>query len=240
MENKINIYLCDDNQIFINKIENEIQHILSGKCFYEIKSFDNGRDLINGWNTKEADVVFLDIDMPGMTGFDVAEQLQKMNKNVTIVFITSHEDKVYQSWDFQPFWFVRKSHLEDLKKVFTRLISKLDEEKREDSFQLIVHNKILEIKVNEAMLLHADKHYVVIKNIDGKDVQVRCKISDIEEQLSQVHFIRIQKGMIVNCRYISKITSRDVILNNGDKIHISRDRLKDVKDAFQEFIRSRM
>ena len=237
---KISIYLCDDNQIFIEKIENAIQHILSDKCLYELKSFDNGIALIDVWNEKEADVVFLDIDMPDMTGFDVAEKLQEMNKNVIIIFITSYEDKVYQSWDFQPFWFVRKSHLEDLEKVFLKLISKIDEEKRETSFQLIVADKATEININEIEYIYAEKHYVVFKNVVGEDIKIRCKISDIEEQLYNVHFIRIQKGVIVNCRCISKITSRDVILDNGDKIHISRDRLENARNAFQEFIRSRM
>ena len=59
--------------------------------------------------------------MPELDGFEVAEKLQSSKKNALIIFITSHEDKVYQSWKYQPFWFVRKSHMEDLNVVFPLL-----------------------------------------------------------------------------------------------------------------------
>lgn len=240
MKNELSIYLCDDNRIFTEEISENIARILKNKRKYELTLFDNGRELINKWSQRFSDVVFLDIDMPDLDGFEVAEKLQKSRKNALIIFVTSHEDKVYQSWKYQPFWFVRKSHIEDLDVVLPRLLTKIDAEYEKDRnlFNLQCENSVIEIDINLVMYIESFKHDVFIHYKNDKQ-QVRCKISNAEEQLLPLNIIRVQNGFLVNCRFISKITSREVILTNGYKIHLSRDRINVVKEQFQRFLRSR-
>ena len=240
MKNELSIYLCDDNPIFTEEISENIARILNNKRKYDLTLFDNGRDLINKWNQYFSDVVFLDIDMPDLEGFEVAEKLQKSKKNALIIFVTSHEDKVYQSWKYQPFWFVRKSHIEDLDVVLPRLLSKIDAEyeKERNIFNLQGENCVVELDINSLMYIESFKHNIIIYNKDDKQ-QVRCKISEAENQLLPLNIIRVQNGVLVNCRFISKVTSRDVILTNGYSIHLSRDRINFVKGEFQRFLRSR-
>lgn len=240
MKNRMIIYLCDDNQSFVDDIANRVNMILSKDREFEIVKFTNGRSLISQWNKEFADVVFLDIDMPELDGFEVAEKLQSSKKNALIIFITSHEDKVYQSWKYQPFWFVRKSHMEDLNVVFPRLLAKIDAEyeKENNFFNLHGENSVVELDINSLMYIESYRHNIII-HYKNNNQEVRCKISNAEEQLLGKNIIRVQKGFLVNCRFISKITSRDVILTNGYSIHLSRDRLSFVKDEFQRFLRSR-
>lgn len=241
MKDKIEIYICDDNPNFIDEITQITQSLVGKNRTLTIKTFNDGRKLIVQWNKKFADVVFLDIDMPSITGFEVAEELQKSKRDAIIIFITSHEDKVYQSWEFQPFWFVRKSHLNDLDKVFPRLLLKIDSEneKEKHSFNLVAETKVVALDINSVKYIQALKHYILIKYINGEQVKIRCKISDAEEQLKPLYFIRIQTSALVNCRFIAKITSRDVILTDGESLHVNREKLDNVKDEFQKFIRSR-
>jgi len=125
MKKEVQIYICDDNQFFLEEIEQRTRLLIGKNRFLNIQTFNTGRELIKSWNEAFADVVFLDIDMPELNGFEVAERLQKIKKNVLIIFITSHEDKVYQSWKYQPFWFVRKSHIDDLDVCFRAFLQKL-------------------------------------------------------------------------------------------------------------------
>ena len=240
MKNKIITYLCDDNKSFVDDIAKRIKTILSNDREVEIVKFIDGKSLILQWNKQFADVVFLDIDMPELDGFEVAEKLQSSKKNALIIFITSHEDKVYQSWKYQPFWFVRKSHMEDLNVVFPRLLAKIDAEyeKENNFFNLYGENSVVELDINSLMYIESYRHNIII-HYKNNNQEVRCKISNAEEQLLGKNIIRVQKGFLVNCRFISKITSRDVILTNGYSIHLSRDRLSFVKDEFQRFLRSR-
>lgn len=240
MKNKIIVYLCDDNQTFVEDIANRIKSILSIDREFEIVKFTDGQSLISQWSKQFADVVFLDIDMPGISGFEVAEKLQSSKKNALIIFVTSHEDMVYQSWKYQPFWFVRKSHMEDLNVVLPRLLVKVDAEyeKQNNFFNLRGENCVVELDINSLMYIESFKHNIIIYN-KNDNKQVRCKISDAEKQLFPLNIVRVQNGVLVNCRFISKITSREVILTNGYSINLSRDRISFVKDEFQRFLRSR-
>lgn len=240
MKKEINIYLCDDNRFFAEKICENIARILNNKREYKLTIFDNGRELINMWKQKFSDAVFLDIDMPELDGFEVAEMLQDSRKNALIIFVTNHEDKVYQSWKYQPFWFVRKSHMEDLDIVLPRLLAKIDAqyEKEGNFFNLQCENFVVEIDINLLMYIESFKHDIIIHYKDKKQ-QIRCKISNAEEQLSFLNIIRVQNGFLVNCRFVSKITSREVILTNGYKINLSRDRINYAREEFQRFLRSR-
>lgn len=241
MDNRISIYLCDDDKTSIEKIKSEINRLLGKKRSYEITEFENGRDLIRQWNTAFADVVFLDIDMPEISGFETASILQKGKPDTLIIFVTSHEDQVYHSWVFQPFWFVRKSHIDDLEIVLPRLLSKIDteREKKKCLFHLAAENCIAELDINSLIYIESFRHDIIIYDKNKEPLRLRCRISDAEKQLCPLHIIRIQNGILVNCRFISKITSRDVILTDGKKLYLSRNRIDYVKDKFQEFVRSR-
>ncbi len=241
MKDNITIYLCDDNCIFADRIRKEIDRILGKKRNYNICFFQTGRDLINQWNKAFADVVFLDIDMPEMSGFEVAANLQKSKEDTIIIFVTSYEDKVYQSWVYQPFWFVRKSHIDDLEIVLPRLLTKIDAEyeKNKNIFNLRGESCVIELDINAVTYIESFRHDIIINYKNAKQSQLRCKISDAEAQLLPLYIIRVQRGILVNCRYISKVTSREVILTDGKKIHLNRERINYVKDLFQQFVRSR-
>ena len=100
MKNNLIFYICDDNIDFAQKIKQEIKKITINKRTCEICIFDNGRELIKKWDSQIADAVFLDIDMPEINGFELAEQIQKRKEDAYIIFITNHEDKVYQSYEY--------------------------------------------------------------------------------------------------------------------------------------------
>lgn len=241
MKDEIKIYICDDDKTFVDEIVCRLNLLFDRHRTYDVQTFNDGKALITQWNKEFADVVFLDIDMPSITGFEVCEELQKSKRDAVIIFVTSHEDKVYQSWEFQPFWFVRKSNLSDLNKVFPKLLVKIDSEheKEKHIFNLIAETKTVQLDINAVKYIQAFKHYILIKCINGEHTKIRCKISDAEKQLQDLYFVRIQNSVVVNCRFISKITSRDVILTDGESIHINREKIDFVKDEFQRFIRSR-
>ncbi len=236
------VAICDDERLYTDVIS---------KCLYKtcrehneeckIVTCKNGKELIEVFKKEKFDAVFLDIDMPVMSGFECAKKLQEIKKNVIIIFVTNYDDMVYQSWDYQPFWFVRKSHLQDLEVVLPRLFVKIQTERENENpyFNISCENKIIEININEVKYIASYKHDVIIHYRNKSTTQTRCKISEIEKQLSPIYFIRIQNGIVVNSRFISKITSRDVILLDGESIHIGREKVEHVKNEFQKYIRSR-
>jgi len=195
--------------VFLTTMERQLHYYLENTRLYDISFFKSGRELIRRWNEQFADVVLLDVDMPGLDGFDIASQLIESNKDVIIIFVTNHDDLVYQVWDYKPFWCFLKTDA-----------------------------RVFEIDINTLVSIESSQHNLIMKDVFGNETTFRCKIAYAEEQLLPYYILRIQKGILVNCRFIAKVTSRNVILSNGHSFKIGRDRVDDVRKQFQNYMRS--
>lgn len=240
MKDNILLYICDDNVEFANMLKKEIALLMGNERSFETHVLYSGAELLDRFDKRFPDAVLLDIDMPGMDGFEVASSLQKRKENILILFVTSHEDKVYQTYDYHPFWFVRKSHLRDLKTIFPKLLKKIDTEslKERHTCNLQTVGKTVEIDLNTLLYIESYKNDIIIHDKVLGERRLRCKLADAEKQLYPMKIIRVQYGILVNLRFVSKITSREVILTDGTSIGLGRSKTDFVKHEYQTFVRS--
>ena len=104
------IAVCDDNTVLLPKLKEIIYDSFSVYTDeFEILIYSSGTLLLNAHKQEPFQIIFLDIDMPKISGFDVAKTLRDDFSNCFIIFITSHSELVYESMDFQPFHFIRKN-----------------------------------------------------------------------------------------------------------------------------------
>ena len=105
----IRVVICDDNIVFMNHFKDIVESSLSTyNDDFQISTVSNGNLLLAKHMESEFDIIFLDIDMPDISGFDVAKVLRDNNSRCFLIFITNHSELVYESMDFQPFNFIRK------------------------------------------------------------------------------------------------------------------------------------
>lgn len=236
------IAICDDERIYIDTISfylNKISSKNNKKC--DIITCQRGEALIDLCGKEKIDAVFLDISMPGINGFETAEQLLKIRKNLIIVFVSSKESMVFSSYEYKPFWFVPKSQIAMLEIVINKLFEKLDAESTENTLVTInvENNKVIEINLKELAYFKTDDHYIQLAMKDKTySISYRNKIDNIEEQLSKYWFVRIHNRYLVNCRLISGIENNLCKLINGEEIPISRAKMQQTKEVFQNYLRS--
>lgn len=174
------------------------------------------------------DLVFLDIDMPGMSGLEFAKE--NKHNALSIVFVTNRDDLVFEAYNTtNTLGFVRKSDLEeDLLLVFDRL-------KRESQSTMYLTVKsgseLKRIRYSEVFYVEKLAHNVILYTVAG-DISMRKTITETEELLNGHGFVRTHVGYIVNMEYIKLINSNEVILTNGKTAPISRRNVKFVKDEF--------
>lgn len=239
MRNGTTFYICDDCLGFAEKLKKTIDTYSAKDRENEIKVFDSAKALLFAFREKMADAVFLDIDMPQMSGFEAAEALQGIKEDIPIVFVTGYDDKVYQSYEYQPFWFIRKSHIDDVGAILPRLFKKLDAmaEQKRQTVNLKTENSVIEVDIGSLLYIEGMKNNIIIHDRVSGDKTVRCKMGSAEKQLSSHGAARIQRGILVNLRCISKITSREVILTDGTHLGLSRLKAEAVKEQYHDFIR---
>ena len=104
------VFICDDEPEMLQRLLASVKGIWKDS---EVRVFSDGSDLQDALQKADVcDILLLDIDMPGLTGLDIARNLSGMQKRPLLAFVTSHDELVYDSLQFHPFGFVRKNHMD--------------------------------------------------------------------------------------------------------------------------------
>lgn len=127
--------ICDDEPTILDYLYTHISKEFKRQgTDTHIDKFTSGKDFLNAHKAEPYDVVFLDIDMPVISGFDVAEKIS-VSEHTLIIFVTTHDELVFSSLKFQPFRFIRKTHInnelsETLSAVIERITKSITEKKK--------------------------------------------------------------------------------------------------------------
>ena len=219
------IAIVDDNLIFAQSFKNRF-----------VNMYNNTIKALDIFTTAERfleagckyDVVFLDIDMPGMSGLELAKQYNE--KMFSIVFVTNRDDLVFEAYNTtNTLGFVRKSNVEeDLPLVLDRLYRE-----SQSTMYLAVKSgsELMRVRYSEILYIEKLSHNVILHTLTD-DISMRKTITETEELLNGCGFVRTHTGYIVNMEYIKLINSKEVILANGKTVPISRQNVRFVKDEF--------
>lgn len=225
--------VCDDDRIMVEYISDKLRE------YYEectISKYEDGKSLLADSCKQLFDALFLDIDMPGMDGMELAGKIREVNKYVKIIFVTNKEEFVYAAYKYQVFRFVRKSFLEqELSEVMADLRVALKSENEYISIETA--SEMMEIKIRDIKYIESQAHKSIINTVNNT-FEVGKSISEYEKILGNNGFIRTHKGYLVNFRYIYSVGNTDVNLTDKSKVPLSRNKIKETKTKLQVYTRS--
>ncbi len=235
--------VCDDNTAMLQYLSQCISSGFSENSIpHGISKFSKGSDFIAQHKNVPFDVVFLDIKMPDMSGFEVAKQIRQMSKNTYIIFITTEESLVYDSFDFQPFHFICKGDFMRLKENVGNVVKKLIK------YMAAAEPIELQLPYNEkkyvlpSTIIYAKsyKNYIDLTRTQHEVLRVRGNMEYAMRKLPSLMFSRIHNRYIVNMKHITKVDYPNsiVFMDNGDDIEISRAYKKSFGQEYNIFLRS--
>lgn len=235
----IKIALCDDTDIFLEEFKNLIQeYIINHSLDAEVYSYKNGESFLKGFEKDPYffDIIFLDIDMPFIDGIQVAEQIRIYNKNLILIFLTSVDNRVYETFQFNTFRFIRKSYiLTELDECLGKAIHLLECERKlytfktkEGTVKLSTQDILYFICINRHIEIHTLHHCYIIRI---------KRFQDIIDQFQSKNFICIHRSCMVNVKYIKEINKLWIVLDNNQKLSISRYKYDEVFQAFTNYAR---
>lgn len=230
---------CDDDLYFMDMIVNAAEKVFSELGVeLETTEYVNSEQLLYDLSETQADadVVFLDIDMPGISGFDIAEKIKEIETDVNLIFVSGIDDLVYESFRYAPFWFLRKSDIGMMHEVAAKLIQYRGSLKRK--YRIECRGEVSYISVNDIAYIESRRHYITVHMIDKDIITFRGKISDAEKQLEKDQFIRCHQSYLVNCRYIKKIIKDTIVMSSDVEIPVSRGRSKPAKMQYLDYLHS--
>ena len=233
----ISIAVCDDNVEIGRKIAEKVQCILKAKeLVFEVQLFSDSQFLFyeiqDGTNF---DLLLLDIEMPVLNGIQVADVIKNMrDRNVLIIFISNYPKYMQDSFSVHPYHFLQKpitsqrvyqlldeivKHMLECHTLYTLINT-------EDVAETVNIKDILYIETLDAkkksLCFHFFNRTIITKGI----------LSYWEQELSNYHFYPCHRGLLVNLFHIHYFEPHNIILDNGEKVPMSRALEKKLRELY--------
>ena len=230
----INIAICDDETVFIEQLRSKLLNYSTElKTNNKITTFNNPDELLK--KIDEIDILFLDVDMPGMNGIEAAKKIRKTNDSILIIFVSNYDQYVYQSIKYKPFRYIRKNRLNielypALKDAYKNLL--LENSNKKITIKLNRGNTA--INKRDIVCIEKELKDTVIYISDNKII-TKMNLKDIEKELDEASFVKLHRGCIVNMKYIESYEKNVVQLFDKTIKEISRRKTKDVKDKIKKY-----
>jgi len=240
----LNIAICDDDVRFLEIMVTEVKNILKKlKIKASICTFTNGTKLIYAIEQYNPyyDIVFLDIDMPIIDGKEVARKLRVIDKKFKLIFITSFEQEVLNTLQYDISGFLPKKLMnERLFSIVDRVVAVVIEDTpqlqifkvnigydRKAIIKIPLHDIIFFESVNRKIYLHTKRKTYLLFGF---------KFADLITQYSTLGFVEIHRTCTVNIQFIFSIDDLEIRLENGTVLPLSRRKRSQVLDKFFEII----
>lgn len=214
---------CDDEAFFVNKISAAVNRYFSQRnVLCACDKFVSASKLLLACKTTTYDAVFLDVDMPEQNGIDTAAEIKKLLPQCAFIFVSAHIEYATQGYYVNAIRYVLKSHLEAvLPNCLDALLERMKPQAGE--MILLVEGKDVRRKLSDIIYFEGAQHYVAVHYFEQKSAnELACaKLNDLEQQLKERGFLRIQKSLLVNLRYVCSIKNYIVTLRNGTQLKVS-------------------
>lgn len=233
------IAICDDNKKFVAQLEEAIEKIKIKNV--EIDCFYSGDSLLKYLIRKEDfyyQIYLLDIEMPGTNGLKVAEEIRVFDKRAIIIFLTSHSDYVYKSFEVLPFRFINKPvNYSNLERTISAAIDHIYSSKK--YIFISVKNAHIQLCCESIIFFEGDRRKINVYTIDDK-YTFYSKMTTIEQMVDDSFFVRIHVSYLINMDYVKAIYLEEVLLTNGMTLPISKKYRKSVREQHLKYSKWRM
>ncbi len=231
------ILICDDDIYISSILQQYIQEFFSKNKLAspEILRYENGENLLS--DTGEKDIVFLDIEMPGLSGIHTGRKLKQSNRNVIIFIITSYIEYLDEAMQFNVFRYISKPldkkrvlrNLKDALLLYSSSVTKIPIETKDGIY--IVHSSdivYIESFGNKSAVHTTCNNYMSIYNLKYwiRKLDMPC-------------FFTSHRSFIVNMEYVSNFSHTTISLCNGQSTaYIARRKYTQFKEAYFLYLES--
>lgn len=226
----ITIGVCDDEEYIVRILKEKIQSCLKdisdGAVFLE---FFSGEELLA--SDKHVDLLFLDIDMPGVDGIEAGKLFHAKNKDCRIVMETIRSDRMKEAFFLEAYRFITKpfEDAEIREAIHSFIGSRIGYQK----LLLSEHRRKSEIFQYEIKYIQTYDSYTEFI-VDKRIMRSEKSLRELEEELDGRMFFRVNKKYIINFKYIDSYV-RGILLIAGKEIKVARRRVHAFEERYREY-----
>lgn len=236
---KVKCLIVDDEDLALDVIEEYIRRIdylqLEGRCKSAVEA-------LSVLNSKKIDLLFLDIQMPGLTGIQL---LRNISNPPTVIFTTAYSEFAMESYDLEVLdYLIKPIPFERFIKAVNRYFKlnkhdyQIPEKKDQNTpYQAFIfvksEKKMVKVFLNKILHIESLRNYVSIYLENGQEIITLNTISNIEEKLPETMFLRVHRSFIIATDKIKSFTS-SIIQIEQKHIPIGRNYKSMVMDVLKQ------
>ena len=204
---------------------------------------NNGVDAVKIINEFKPDIVFMDIQMPGFTGFEVLKHLEEIPQ---IIFSTAYDKYALEAFEVHAVDYLLKPYtrerfnaaiqklrsIENLSSVKPLVESIINTKTYPEKILVNQNQKLVAVTVSNIIYITAERDYSELVT-NGQKHLSNFGISVLEQKLDPQKFIRVHRSAIINIDFIKEIqknlNSYDIIMHNGQVVRVSRSYMENIK-----------
>lgn len=215
---------------------------------YDVETIPEGENVqsaIAAIEKHQPDIVFIDIQMPDGTGFDVIRSIE--DKQFEVIFITAHEEFAIKAIKFSALDYLLKPvDTSELRSALEKALSTIEDRTEHTQFEALHKNiqpnekRRLVLKTQESVHVveleqiircEADRNYTSFFLKDSKKILVSKTLKEYETLLSGHNFLRVQQSHLININYVDRYDKKNggaVVMKDGSEVPLSPAK----RDAF--------
>ena len=214
------VAICDDSNTDAGYVQSILNNWATARQLsVQVETFPSAESFLFHYAEDKAfDILLLDIEMESMDGVTMAKQVRKDNETMQIVFITGYSEYIAEGYEVAALHYLMKPVKED--KLFAVLDRALEKQKQnERCLNLELSGEMVRIPFYEIRYLDVHQNYVTIHS--KQDYTIKRTLGEFEKELDD-RFHRVGRAMILNLKYIQRVTKSDVHLSDGSVLPLPR------------------
>lgn len=235
---RLNIALCDDRAEDIALLSDAL---LAYDPSFEITVYTSGKALTDDFPHREpcADILFLDIYMPGIDGIQTARMIRDHNPDVKIIFLSSSREHYPQAYELFAFnYIVKPFDRVQLYRVLDRAIDEIGKD-RSRKIRISYKSVAYSVDLRDILYLESRNKLILFHLADGRSLQRYGKLDELMEELPEQAFLRCHQSFIVNMDRITEMGEGSFRLGQV-MISISKKYVKPAKERYYAYLFAQM
>lgn len=192
----------------------------------DVRTFSDGSEIADSYSP-DFDILFLDIEMPGLDGLATARRIREVDADVVLFFITEMPQYAIKGYEVAAFTYLLKpvpyaSLAADLSRALKQVSTK-----DTGSVVFTVSGRAHRIAVSDILYIESLRHRIHVHTQGEQDVAFTGTIKAMEAELSGRGLVRCNNGLLVNLRHVTAIDQTECTLTDGTQLPVSRGRRKE-------------
>lgn len=231
------IAILDDDKNFLMGLQKSIDSFLEqldvfAKVFLYTKPYGLIDDIKDG---KYFDLILSDIDMPEISGMQLASIVKELLPDVMLVFITSYMEYAVDAYELDVFRYIPKSELDIRLPSALKSATQLISQRAENYYTFCLHKEVSKVPCCEILYIQKEERHTRFVLGSGREIRIRKSLASVFEELNDHDFTYIDRNIIVNLSNVSNMKDCVIQLKNGTQLEVSRRRSKEISDRIFEY-----